>query len=91
MARAKKPLPEARGLKYLRGVMPLLERLHDSGCDRDRSHNRRLFFDQYASLVLVGLFTPAVESMRDLCRLSDAGTVSETTARGGRYAHPILL
>lgn len=70
-------LIQVRGLKYLRQLMPLLDRLHDSGCARDRAGNRTLFFDQYASLVLLGLFTPAVESMRDLCRLSGLRNVQK--------------
>lgn len=69
---------QVRGMKYLRQLMPLLDRLHESGCARDRAGNRRLFFDQYASLVLLGLFTPAVGSMRDLCRLSELRNVQKT-------------
>jgi Transposase DDE domain len=61
---------EVRGFKYLLDVFPLLQRLHDSGCARDVAGNRNLFFDQYAALMLVAMFSPAVDSMRSICRAS---------------------
>ena len=33
---------EVTGTKYLRKLLPLLERLHDDGCERDKAGNRRL-------------------------------------------------
>jgi hypothetical protein len=33
---------EVTGTKYLRKLLPLLERLHDDGCARDKAGNRRL-------------------------------------------------
>ena len=51
MAQARK-LPvepeQVRGLKYLRQINTLLERLHDDATARDKAHNRTLFYDQYA-------------------------------------------
>jgi hypothetical protein len=35
------------GLKYFDRLMPLLERLHEVGAQRDRAGNRQLFFDHY--------------------------------------------
>jgi hypothetical protein len=71
-----KPI-EARGFKYLLDVMPLLEKLHDSGCARDIAGNRVLFFDQYVALMLVALFSPSVEGMRAICRASDLKKVQK--------------
>ena len=34
------------GLKYFDRLLPMLERLHDVGSQRDRAGNRTLFFDQ---------------------------------------------
>src|SRR5271167_1186362 len=57
-----------RGLKYFKKLQPLLARLHDVGTERDRAGNRQLFFDQYASLILLFFFNPAVDSLRALQR-----------------------
>src|SRR5205814_10255564 len=69
MARRARKLPveaqqQVRGLKYLRQINTLLKRLHDDATARDRAHNRTLFFDQYAALVLLMLFSPAIDSLR---------------------------
>lgn len=73
MARARK-LPvqaeQVRGLKYLRQISALLQRLHDDATARDRAHNRTLFFDQYAGLVLLTLFSPAIDSLRSISQAS---------------------
>jgi hypothetical protein len=54
------------GTRLMKPVAPLLARLHAAHTDRDRAGNRQLFFDQYASLLLVYFFTPALESLRAL-------------------------
>ncbi len=41
------------GLKYFDRLMPLLERLHDVGTQRDRAGNRQLFLDQYCAYILL--------------------------------------
>lgn len=33
---------DIQGLKYLKTLLPLLERLHDVGCKRDKARNRKL-------------------------------------------------
>ena len=55
-------------LGHLRRALPLLDRLHDVGCQRDRAGNRKLFFDDYVRLVLLYIWNPAIESARDLQR-----------------------
>src|SRR5690606_12249875 len=55
-----------QGTKLMKPVSRLLERLHDAQTARDRAGNRKLFYDQYASLLLVYFFTPALESLRAL-------------------------
>lgn len=61
---------DVQGLKCLRKIRPLLSRLRKVGTDRDRAGNRRLFMDQYCSLILMSLFSPAIQSLRDLQRAS---------------------
>jgi hypothetical protein len=57
-----------QGLKCLRKIRPLLSRLRKVGTERDRAGNHRLFMDQYCALILMALFSPAIESLRDLQR-----------------------
>jgi Transposase DDE domain len=59
-----------KGWKYLRFLDPLLQRLHDSGTQRDRAGNRSLHFDQYCALVLLMLFNPMIRSLRSIQRAS---------------------
>lgn len=59
-----------QGVKYLRRVFRLFDRLAASGCERDRAHNRELFFSHYASLVLLSFFNPTLQSVGGLSDLS---------------------
>jgi hypothetical protein len=54
------------GFKYLRLLGPLLAHLHATGTERDRAGNRQLFYDQYATLLLLYFFSPIVTSLRGL-------------------------
>lgn len=74
MARARKPKikrEQVRGLKHLRQITKLLHRLHDDATARDKAGNRTLFYDQYAALVLIALFSPAVDSLRGIQQASE--------------------
>ncbi len=65
------------GLKWLDRVVPLLERLREVGCERDRAGNRELHLDQYCLLVLLYLFNPIVTSMRSLQEASELEKVQQ--------------
>jgi len=52
---------DVTGLKYFEKLSPLLERLHDAGCARDRAGNRDLHYDEFCLLLLLGLFNPVVD------------------------------
>lgn len=65
------------GLKYFDKLAPLLERLHDDGCARDRAGNRELHFDQYCMLTLLYLFNPIVTSLRGLQQASELTKVQK--------------
>jgi hypothetical protein len=61
---------DLRGLKYFKLLGPLLDRLHDNATARDRAGNRRLFYDQYACLLLLYFFNPVVKSLRGIQQAS---------------------
>jgi hypothetical protein len=65
------------GLKYFDQLAPLLERLHDDGCERDRSNNRTLHYDQYCMLLLLYLFNPVVTSLRGIQQASELKKVQK--------------
>src|SRR5579872_3577529 len=65
------------GLKYFDRLMPLLERLHDTGTQRDRAGNRALFFDQYCAFILLFLFNPLVTSLRGIQQASELKRVQK--------------
>jgi Transposase DDE domain len=68
---------DVHGLKYFDQLAPLLERLHDAGCARDRAGNRSLHFDHYCLLVLLFLFNPIVTSVRGLQQASELKKVQK--------------
>jgi hypothetical protein len=84
---------DVTGLKYFDKLAPLLARLHDVGCQRDKAGNRTLHFDQYCLLVLLFLFNPVVRSLRAIqqasqlrkvqrklgCLRASLGSLSEAT------------
>ena len=62
---------DVTGLKYFDKLAPLLARLHDDACHRDKAGNRQLHFDQYIMLVLLFLFNPLVSSLRAIVQASE--------------------
>ena len=62
--------PKIQGLKYLDQLLPLFDRLHDVGCQRDRAGNRKLHFDHYCALILLFLLNPVLRSFRALQQAS---------------------
>jgi len=65
------------GLKYFDQLAPLLARLHDDACPRDKAGNRQLHFDQYCMLILLFLFNPIVTSLRGIQQASELGKVQK--------------
>ncbi|MDC0934827.1 IS4 family transposase [Pirellulales bacterium] len=51
-------------------MQPLLEQLHDAGTERDRAGNRVLFYDGYASMLLLYFFNPVLSSLRGIQQAS---------------------
>lgn len=80
MAGTRKPEIEEKdlhGFKHFRLLMPLLEKLHEDGCRRDKAGNRVLHFDQYAALILLYFFNPIVTSLRGIQQTSELGKVQQ--------------
>ena len=66
---------DVQGLKYFKVLAPLLDRLHADATARDRAGNRRLFYDQYACLLLLFFFNPIVKSLRGIQQASELDKV----------------
>jgi Transposase DDE domain len=78
---------ELQGLKYFKLLSPFLDRLHDDATARDRAGNRRLFYDQYACLLLLYFFNPTAKSLRGIQQASSLDKVqrlfgSQRVSRG---------
>jgi hypothetical protein len=65
------------GLKFFDKLAPLLVRLHDDGCARDRAGNRELHYDQYCLLILLYLFNPVLTSLRAVQQASELPNVQK--------------
>lgn len=68
---------DVKGLKYFKRLRPLLAKLHDSGTARDRAGNRQLHLDEYCTLILLWLFSPAVDSLRGLQQAAELKKVQK--------------
>jgi hypothetical protein len=66
---------DIQGLKYLDKLLPLVDRLHECGCDRDKAGNRKLHYDQYVMLLLLAMFNPATRTLRALQQASELANV----------------
>jgi hypothetical protein len=79
MSRKKHDLEEMTlgGFKHFRQLSGLLESLHKVGVSRDRAGNRRLYMDQYVTLLLLYLFNPICDSLRALQRVSQLEKVQK--------------
>lgn len=61
-----------QGLGHLKKIFAAFEKLGPAGTERDSAGNRKLRYSQYASLVLLSMFNPAMQSVRGL---SDASAL----------------
>src|SRR6266481_898631 len=77
---------QVRGAKYLEKVFILLAQLRNDGCARDRAGNRTLFYDRYAALVLLSMFSPAMDSLRAIQQASALGKVQRLLGTDRRFS-----
>ena len=68
---------DVTGLKYFAMLAPLLERLHQDACQRDKAKQRDLHYDQYCMLVLLYLFNPVITSLRAIEQASELKKVQK--------------
>ncbi len=68
---------DIQGLKYLDMIAPLLERLHNDMCDRDKAGNRDLHYNQYCMLILLYMFNPTVSALRSIPQASKLAKVKK--------------
>ena len=78
MPRREKPQEQQlQGFKHFRKLLPLFERLHGVGTQRDTAGNRTLHMDQYCALVLLMMFNPILTSLRALQQASELKKVQK--------------
>jgi hypothetical protein len=92
---------DVQGLKFLRKIRPLLSRLRKVGTERDTAGNRRLFMDQYCSLILIYTGEKPNRAMYQMVWYSLVGTwgsllrgrrpTSQAHARWGGEGLPLPL
>ena len=68
---------DVTGLKHFEKLKPLLEQLHQVGCERDRAGNRELHYDDLCLFLLLGLFNPVVDGLRGLQQASELEQVQQ--------------
>jgi Transposase DDE domain len=76
-AKGESTVAVINGFKYVRLVDTLLQALQEVGTERDRAGNRQLFYDQYATLLLLYFFTPTVTSLRGIQQMSELRKVQQ--------------
>ena len=79
MAKKKEPIEasELEGFKYFKIISKLLKRLEAVGTARDKANSRKLFCDDYVSLLLLYFFSPVITSMRALQQASELEKVQK--------------
>jgi hypothetical protein len=73
------PTVPLAGFKYFDQLDGLLARLRPAGTKWDTAGNRRLFYDQYAQLLLLYFFNPTVTSLRGLQQFTTLDKVQRLT------------
>ena len=68
MSNKKEKIKESdlQGFRYFKKLSQMLERLHNTGCQRDKAGNRILHMDQYMTLLLLCMFSPISKSLRSM-------------------------
>jgi len=80
MAPPKKPdilEKQIGGFKKFQRVLKLFDDLHTHACDRDKAGNRKLFYDQYVTLILLYYFNPILSSLRGIQQASQLKKVQK--------------
>lgn len=62
---------QLRSMKLIKPLRKLLNQIHAAGTERDRAGNRKLFYDQYLSMLLLYFINPSLNSLRALQNASN--------------------
>jgi hypothetical protein len=76
------PIGDVRHLRVVTRANKLFRRLRQAGTERDAAGNRQLLYSHYASLVLLSLFNPAMQSLRGIQEASGLKKVQERLGTG---------
>jgi Transposase DDE domain len=71
-----------QALRIVQRANHLFQRLRDAGTERDKSGNRTLLFSHYASLILLSMFNPTMQSLRGLQSASEIKRVQKRLGCG---------
>jgi len=79
MDKKKEPIEatELEGFKYFKMLSKLLKRLEAVRTERDKANSRKLFCDDYVSLLLLYFFSPVITSTRALQQASELEKVQK--------------
>lgn len=80
--RKTKPALQVRSAKIVGRANQLFARLRDAGTERDSAGNRCLLYSHYASLVLLSMFNPTMQSLRGLQEASELKKVQKRLGVG---------
>lgn len=76
------PPLDIQKLRIVKRARRLFECLARSGTERDKAGNRTLLFSHYASLFLLSMFNPAIQSLRGLVQASELKKVRKQLGTG---------
>jgi hypothetical protein len=76
------PLEAVHKLRLVARAKGLFGRLRKAGTERDTAGNRRLLYSHYASLVLLSMFNPTMQTLRGLQKMSDMKRVQKRLGIG---------
>ena len=63
--------PKLEAARLIKPLREMLAQIHLAGTERDRAGNRKFFYDQYLSLLLLYFFNPSLTSMRAMQNASN--------------------
>jgi hypothetical protein len=80
--KAEQPPDGIYKLKLVARAKGLFGRLCKAGTERDTAGNRRLLYSNYAALVLLSMFNPAMQTLRGLQQMSELKRVQKRLGVG---------
>lgn len=92
MVRPSNDEPTIRHTRFVGRANCLFQQLSEAGTERVKAGNRKLLFSQYASLILLSFFNPAMQTLRGLQTASAVKSVQHRLAQiWNRSVHDTLV